>query len=57
MVTIRADVGAESVGVAQFLEQGYGVVFDGGFVEGASHNGMDYLSGIDYSFCKGQVLY
>ena len=34
LIAVRADVGAEGVGVAQFLEEGDGVVFDGGFVEG-----------------------
>jgi hypothetical protein len=34
MVAVGTDVRAKSVGVAQFFEQGDGVVFDGGFVEG-----------------------
>ena len=37
MVAIRADVGTEGVGVAQFPEEGDGVVFYAGFVEGGSH--------------------
>ena len=32
-LAVRADVGAMRVGVAQFLEEGDAVVFDGGFVE------------------------
>jgi hypothetical protein len=40
MIAVRADVGAESVGVAQFFEQGDGVVLYGGFVEGVSHDAI-----------------
>jgi hypothetical protein len=34
VIAVRVNIGAESVGVAQFLEEDDGVVFDGGFVEG-----------------------
>ena len=34
VVAALADVGAKGVGVAQFAEEGDGVVLDGGFVEG-----------------------